>query len=113
MTELTEKIKRRWQYLLAGGTGSKRRTDEIDKRVRELINRDVFKALRQETVTKSAQMTQQYKMLYDLTLAYRTEGSRYYGDEDIKRNICSSLEWLYANRYGENEKSGRSELLDC
>lgn len=110
MTELTEKIKRRWQYLLAGGTGSKRRTDEIDKRVRELINRDVFKALRQETVTKSAQMTQQYKMLYDLTLAYRTEGSRYYGDEDIKRNICSSLEWLYANRYGESEKSGRGSI---
>ena len=40
-----------------------------------------------------------YSRLLSMTLAWATEGSRYEGNDTLKRDIIAGLDWMYENRY--------------
>lgn len=40
-----------------------------------------------------------YSRLLSMTLAWATEGSRYQGNDTLKRDIIEGLDWMYENRY--------------
>lgn len=58
-----------------------------------------------ESVT-SASLTNQYQRLQNMALAYGTYGNELYHNEELKNDILYALEWLYQNRYGQNEING-------
>ncbi len=58
-----------------------------------------------ESVT-SASLTNQYQRLQNMAFAYGTYGTELYHNEELKNDILYALEWLYQNRYGQNEING-------
>jgi len=44
-----------------------------------------------------------YNRLKNMTIAWSTIGSEWYGNEDLKEDIINGLDWLYVNRYNENK----------
>lgn len=107
-----KEIKKQWQTLLAGNNKpSAARLAVIDSNSELAMQKinigdgfaDLFES---EPITESTQMTCQYKMLYDMALAYRTKGSGYYCDNEVSKRLMLALERLYQSRYGENEKNG-------
>ena len=54
----------------------------------------------------SASLTSQYQRLRNMALAYGTYGNGLYKNEALKNDILYALEWLYQNRYGQNEING-------
>jgi hyaluronate lyase len=45
-----------------------------------------------------------YGRLKDMALAYSIEGSSLYQNEELKQDIIQALDWMYENRYNENQK---------
>ena len=103
-----KEIKKQWQTLLAGNNKpSAARLAVIDSNSEIAMQKinigDVFADLfESKPITESTQMTRQYKMLYDMALAYRTKGSGYYCDNEVSKRLMFALERLYQSRYGEN-----------
>ncbi|MDQ1004405.1 hyaluronate lyase [Neobacillus niacini] len=55
------------------------------------------------STTDSSQITNSYQRLKDMALAYSIEGSSLYGNQTLKEDILSGLDWLYTYRYNENK----------
>lgn len=56
--------------------------------------------------TESGNMTTQYAKLYYMAEAYGTYGSKYYKNEELKKDILYGIEWMYENLYGQDEIDG-------
>lgn len=57
-------------------------------------------------VTTSADMGDQFKHMYNMTLAYGTWGTKLYHDRHLEQDILYALEWLRDNLYGPDEMEG-------
>ncbi|WP_052737705.1 polysaccharide lyase family 8 super-sandwich domain-containing protein [Bacillus sp. SA1-12] len=55
------------------------------------------------STTDSSHITNSYQRLKDMALAYSIEGSTLKGNQTLKEDIVSGLDWLYAHRYNENK----------
>lgn len=55
------------------------------------------------STTDSSHITNSYQRLIDMALAYSSEGSTLYGNQELKKDIVSGLNWLYTYRYNENK----------
>lgn len=53
--------------------------------------------------TESSHITNSYQRLKDMALSYSIKGSTLYGNQTLKEDIVSGLDWLYAHRYNENK----------
>lgn len=56
----------------------------------------------QQNWSKSATTRTNFLRVFDMALAYGTQGSTLYGDAALAADITSALEWLYANKYNES-----------
>ncbi|MGL4453196.1 MAG: polysaccharide lyase family 8 super-sandwich domain-containing protein [Sarcina sp.] len=52
-----------------------------------------------QSTTNSAHVTTQFNRLYDMALAYATNGSSLKGNEELLNDIIDGLVWLKTNRY--------------
>ncbi len=57
--------------------------------------------------TDSVDLLTQYSGVAQMARGYATYGSRFYHNEELKRDILDSLQWMYENMYGENEINER------
>ncbi|MEH6994974.1 polysaccharide lyase family 8 super-sandwich domain-containing protein [Neobacillus drentensis] len=73
--------------------------DTMDKS----INRTFLWSDRAST-TDPYHIVYSYGRLKDMALAYSIKGSSVYQNETLKNDITSALDWLYVNRYNENQK---------
>lgn len=55
------------------------------------------------STTDSSHITTSYQRLKDMALAYSSKGSTLYGNQTLKNEIVSGLDWLYTYRYNENK----------
>ncbi len=113
-------IKDRWRYDLVGSAeDNDMENPEIAKKIKSvndagkrsqnsMIKREgqteLFEGIKTEA---TAQMTSTYSMLYEMALAYGTYGCELYHDEALKGDILYGLKWMYENRYGQAEMSGK------
>src|SRR5690348_13824882 len=51
----------------------------------------------------SAYLTEAYNRLRTMALAYNTVGSPLYGDAALRADVVSGLDWMYANRFNEQQ----------
>ncbi len=61
--------------------------------------------------TDSKDLMIQYDGIAKMSLGWATWGSRFYHNEELKKDILDSLQWMYENMYGEaeiNEQGWRS-----
>ena len=89
----------------------KEKIGEIDKNATALwksLNRGKERVILwgDKAPTVSNHLSEQYKSLWSLTLAYGTYGSTLYHNEELKSDILDCLEWMYENMYGEAEING-------
>ncbi|MBR3934735.1 MAG: discoidin domain-containing protein [Clostridia bacterium] len=54
------------------------------------------------TSTASSHMTSVYSKLYKMALAWATNGTSLYKNEDLKKDIIYGLKWGHENRYGNS-----------
>lgn len=113
-------VKSRWKYGLVGSEQDNDMTDEDIAAKIESINdsgqaawdsmikksgaTELFHGI---TTTQSAHMTTTYGYLQRMALAYGTSGAQLYKDEKLRDDIIYGLDWMYKNRYGEAEKTGK------
>mgnify|MGYP001382264767 CR=1 FL=1 len=112
-----EILKKHWADMLLGDIDDismfPDKTAETDKRARIYLSEiktgaDIQDLFEDEPITRTTQMTEQYRKLYELTAAYKTCGGRYFQDSRVRETILFALEWLYHNRYGEKEKNNNA-----
>lgn len=106
-------LKKRWREMLIGNSGN---NSDFSDKLRDIdaaaekeffamhTNADAADLFESAPITQSAMMTAQYKRLFNMAFAYQTAGSRFYRDETLFGKLCFGLDWLYENRYGENQK---------
>lgn len=58
------------------------------------------------SATNSAHITSSYTRLKEMALAFASHGSSLYNNADLKNDIITGLEWMYANRYNESRYYG-------
>ncbi|WP_409342897.1 polysaccharide lyase family 8 super-sandwich domain-containing protein [Paenibacillus sp. MBLB4367] len=56
------------------------------------------------STTESAHVSASYVRLKAMALAYAMKGSRLHRNEALRADIIGGLDWMYANRYHENQK---------
>jgi len=52
------------------------------------------------------EMVKEFRYMNALAIAWGSYGSKYYKDEGILEKLLFSLEWMYENRFGQNEIDG-------
>lgn len=55
------------------------------------------------STTDSSHISSAYGRLTNMALAYSIEGTNLYQNVDLKDDILSAMEWMYANRYNETK----------
>lgn len=113
------KLKDKWRARLVGSEQINNLSNEyIAKKINEvntmgqsswdIMNKEEDAAVLFGTtpVTASADMGEQFKHMYNMTLAYGTWGTKLYHDRHLEQDILYALEWLHDNLYGPNEIEG-------
>lgn len=52
----------------------------------------------------SSKVTTSFGKLYQLALVYRTNGSKFYNNSQLKKNIIEGMDWMLANQYNPSIK---------
>ena len=112
-------VKANWKYELVGSESNNDLTDEnIKSKIADIgkTGQKAWDAINKEegatelftdiATTTTSNMTATYNKIEQMALAYATYGSDLFGNEDLKADILYSLEWMYQNRYGEDERLG-------
>ena len=112
-------IKDKWRYDIIGSEADndvtnqyiKSKLDSVNSAGKTSQNKMIKKAGQKElfegiTTTASSHMTSTYSQLYNMALAYGTYGCELYHDKELKEDILYGLEWMYENRYGQDEING-------
>lgn len=55
----------------------------------------------------SGEMTREYSHIKTIAISFGTKGTKHYENSDVLDMLLYSLEWMYNNRYGENEILGK------
>ncbi|WP_217556180.1 polysaccharide lyase family 8 super-sandwich domain-containing protein [Paenibacillus sp. GbtcB18] len=55
------------------------------------------------STTDSSHITLSYNRLKDMAIAYSTQGSNLYRNEQLRQDIIAGLDWMYTNRFNENK----------
>ncbi len=113
-------IKKKWCEVLFG---SERTNDISDPDVRKKLDDTAASARKtQEQLNRgadrvilfgenppvaSADLTTQYRNLYEMAKGYATFGAESYHDEALLSDILDSLSWMYENMYGDSVIEGR------
>lgn len=107
-----------WRYILVGDennswTNSYAQSDikEINNTAKTVLNRmntqpDATVLFGTTEVLTTADMSDQYRDMYRMALAYGTYGAKLYKDEELKEKILYAMDWLYEHYYGEDEING-------
>lgn len=112
------KARERWVYNLVGD-GSfdlenehiKAQINAIDKEGNDawkLLNKseDAVELFSDKAMTATTEMAAAYSKIESMALAWGTKGTSLYHKEDLASDILYALEWMYQNRYGQNEING-------
>lgn len=112
-------VKDKWRYRIVGNEQDNDMSNEHiaekikaieaegsaiwENMIQEKGQKELFK---DDNTTTTADMTSAFGKLYRMALAYGTYGSDLYKNEKLKEAIKYGVDWLYNNRYGENERNG-------
>lgn len=112
-------VKDKWRYRIVGSeSDNDMNNEQISQKIKaietegsamwanmiqEPEQKELFKG---DNTTSTADMTSAFGKLYRMALAYGTYGSGLYKNEELKEAIKYGIDWLYNNRYGEDEKNG-------
>ena len=102
--------------LLVGGTlpsdaDSERRIKNIESSAEASLS--LFERGRSDSLflgkmpEASNEMTREYSHIKTIAISFGTKGTRHYENSDVLDMLLYSLEWMYNNRYGENEILGK------
>lgn len=112
------KARERWVYNLVGDetldvsnphiAGQISSVDKAGTSARNLLNKseDALELFQTKAMTTPAEMSSAYGKIQDMALAWGTKGTSLYHDETLISDILYALEWMYQNRYGQNEING-------
>ncbi|MGG1555600.1 polysaccharide lyase family 8 super-sandwich domain-containing protein [Paenibacillus ferrarius] len=99
----------RWKNYLTGGTTLDTSDPDIANKLSS-INQTNWSTLNKTpaylwsdlaATGNTAQITANYQRIKGMALAYSTNGSSLYGNQDLKADIIHAMDWMYANRYNE------------
>lgn len=111
-------IKENWKRLLFGDPSKTDLSDESTLKMLSVLDEVAMRnlALLQENgkthgvalfrstpIQETAEMTEEYRKLRSIALAYGTYGCKFYQDERVKEDILWSIEWGYNHYYGHKE----------
>ena len=112
--------KDKWREILVGSPELNDSSDEeIKKKIDNISDnceklwagmhkeKDAVALFGEKAPTESCDLLTQYSGVWALARAWGTYGSRYYRNEDLKRDILYAYEWMYENMYGESIIEGR------
>ncbi|CAN7243501.1 polysaccharide lyase family 8 super-sandwich domain-containing protein [Paenibacillus sp. LjRoot56] len=102
-------LRSKWTFMLTGGSTY----DQNDSAINAAIQRITTSAQSAwntmspsmgssdpwNSTTNSAAIVQGYGLIYQMALAYRTEGSTLEGNSQLLSAIKTALDWMYTNRY--------------
>ena len=118
--ENMKRVKDKWRSVLVGDEKLNDLTDPVVLSKVEAVsvacetswkslNRepDRFALFGNERPVASKDLMIQYNGVNNMARGFATYGSRYYHNEDLKKDILDCLQWMYENMYGENEINER------
>lgn len=113
-----EVARKRWVYNLVGDETLDLSNEHILNQVSKIdadgktahaqLNKseDAVELFQSKTMTTTIELSSAYGKIEDMALAWGTKGTSLYHDEALAQDILYSLEWMYKNRYGQNEING-------
>jgi len=108
----------RWVYNLVGDETLDLTNEHILNHVKKietnalsaqkLLNKseDAVELFQNAPMTTPLELSSAYSNVEKMALAWGTKGTSIYHSEELLQDMLYSLEWLYQNRYGENEING-------
>ena len=83
--------------------------DKAGKDAWALLNKseDAVELFQNKPMTATTEMASAYGKIESMALAWGTKGTSLYHNEEIIPDILYALEWMYQNRYGQNEIDGK------
>jgi hypothetical protein len=104
-------IRIKWRENLIGGTGYDindpviaRKLSSLSQTSWDTMNKSASRTYLWSdlsSTTLSGHVTNSFLRIKDMAVAYATQGSTLYGNQQLKTDIINALDWMYANRYNE------------
>ncbi|WP_171056078.1 polysaccharide lyase family 8 super-sandwich domain-containing protein [Paenibacillus sinopodophylli] len=111
-----EELRKKWESYLTGGEGYNAADPDIAYKLNEInqkaknakdsLNKTAGRTYLWydfQSTTASKQIPGAFLRIKEMAIAYRTVGSSYYGDSEMKTDIIEALDWMYAIRYNETK----------
>lgn len=118
-----DRLRKKWKEFLTGGKDYDSSDEDIDNYINDLVtkvtnkdrtgywdtmntsgNHEYLWSDLKDTVDPPSYMTNSYKRLKTMALAYVLKGSSLYHNVALRKDILYGLEWLYKHRYNPSKQ---------